>query len=151
MSIGAIEPKFYAILLEKLNLNENDCPHFYDFEKGKEKFGKIFKEKTQKEWCEIFDGSDACCTPVLTLETVKNHQHNKARGTFFHNNNDTLIPNPAPKLSRTPGISSVIRNAIPEQGEHSIEILSQLGYNSKEINEFISSGIVHSAKKPSKL
>ena len=151
ISVGALEPQFYAILMEKLGLDEENFPHFYDFDKSKTKFTKIFKEKTQKEWCEIFDGSDACVTPVLTLDNVKNHPHNSARETFAVDSEETLIPKPAPKLSRTPGVSSVTRGPLPEHGEHTIEILSEYGFNSSEINDLISSGIVHSAKKSAKL
>lgn len=134
-----------------MNLDKDDYPHFYNFEESKEKFSEIFKQKTQKEWCEIFDGSDACVTPVLTLDTVANHPHNKARGTFSLDIDNTLIPNPAPKLSRTPATSSVARGSPPEEGKHSIEILSELGYNSSEISELISTGIVHPSEKQSKL
>ncbi|XP_033229444.1 alpha-methylacyl-CoA racemase [Belonocnema kinseyi] len=150
MSVGAIEPQFYAILLKKLCLNEESFPHFYNFEESKEKFSKIFKEKTQKEWCEIFDGSDACVTPVLTLDNVKSHPHNSARGTFSVSD-EVLIPKTAPGLSRTPGISSVTRGSTPEHGEHTIEVLSEYGFSSSEIKNLVSSGIVHSEKKQAKL
>ncbi|XP_043467801.1 alpha-methylacyl-CoA racemase [Leptopilina heterotoma] len=151
MSVGAIEPKFYAILLEKLELTEDDCPQFVDFEENKRKLEKIFKQKTQEEWYKIFDYSDACVTPVLTLDKVKNHSHNKERGTFSLDDDETLIPNPAPKLSRTPGLSNGSRYSFTNTGEHTLEILAALGYNSSEINNFISSGIVYSAKKQAKL
>lgn len=151
ISVGAIEPQFYAILLEKLNLKEEDFPHFYDFDESKVKFTKIFKEKTQKEWSEIFDGSDACVTPVLSLDEVRDHPHNNVRGTFILDNDETLVPKPAPGLSRTPGISSAAKSPAPEHGEHSIEILSEHGFTPAEMDNLIDSGIVYSMKKQSKL
>ena len=151
ISVGAIEPQFYAILLDKLGLNEDDFPQYGNFEENKAKFSKIFKEKTQNEWCGIFDGSDACVTPVLSLDNVKNHLHNNVRGTFAIDHDKNLIPKPAPGLSRTPGVSSVTKGPSPEYGEHSIEILSEHGFKYSEINSLISSGVVVSTEKQSKL
>ncbi|XP_058802681.1 alpha-methylacyl-CoA racemase isoform X2 [Phymastichus coffea] len=151
MAVGALESQFYAVLLEKLELSEDDLPHFADFEKGREKLTEIFQTKTQKEWCEIFDGSDACVTPVLTFDNVASHVHNRSQNSFAMGKDDLLIPNPAPRLSRTPGISCSIQSPNIHVGEHSVQILSEFKYSQKEIKNFIENGVVEQAMKNSKL
>nr|XP_012147228.1 PREDICTED: SWI/SNF-related matrix-associated actin-dependent regulator of chromatin subfamily A-like protein 1 isoform X2 [Megachile rotundata] len=105
MCVGAIEPQFYQIFLDKLGLSEDEMPQFDKFDENREILEKIFKQKTQTEWCSIFDGTDACVTPVLNLEDVALHAHNKERKTFMSNKDGTVIPNPTPHLSRTSGRS----------------------------------------------
>lgn len=102
MSVGAIEPQFYNLLLEGLGLKEEDVPQFDDFEEAKEKFTEIFKTKTQEEWCKIFDDKDACVLPVLDWKQAARHPHNVARNVFTEQDGESTV-NPAPKLSRTPG------------------------------------------------
>ncbi|XP_047359510.1 alpha-methylacyl-CoA racemase isoform X3 [Vespa velutina] len=141
MAVGAIESKFYNILLEKLGLSEDEVSQYENFDKNHALFTDIFKTKTQAQWCAIFDGVDACVTPILNLKDTHHHPHNKENETFQVTEDNCAIPNPAPRLSRTPGISMATRK-IPEQGEHSIEILTELGFNSKEIDNFLTNGIV---------
>merc|ERR1712096_228257 len=73
----------YNILLEKLNISDDDLPQFDDFDEMKIKLAKIFSQKTRDEWCEIFDGTDACVTPVLEQEEAVDHPQNKARRSFL--------------------------------------------------------------------
>ncbi|XP_017886046.1 alpha-methylacyl-CoA racemase [Ceratina calcarata] len=141
ISVGAIEPQFYELFLNKLGISSDEIPQFDDFEGSRNRLEEIFKQKTQAEWCAIFDGTDACVTPVLKLDNVASHPHNKERNTFTTENNDLVIPNPAPRLSRTPGTSKW-RETNPEPGEHTTEILTELNYSPKEISNFISNGIV---------
>ncbi|XP_023289575.1 alpha-methylacyl-CoA racemase [Orussus abietinus] len=150
MAVGAIEPQFYAILLEKLNITEDDLSQYGDFESNQNKLSEIFKTKTQKEWTDIFDRSDACVTPVLTPEDVANNKHNKFRQSFAENL-DTVVPNPAPKLSRTPGVSGATRSSNPTPGEHTTEVLTEYGFNSEEIHSLISNSAVKQARKAAKL
>ncbi|XP_034945810.1 alpha-methylacyl-CoA racemase [Chelonus insularis] len=150
MAVGAIEPQFYAIFLNKLNLTDEELPQFRDFEKNKVKLANIFKQKTQDEWTRIFDGTDACVTPVLSLKDAPNHSHNKARQSFTVNNQN-IIPNPSPILSRTHGTSCAAKYSNIVVGEHSREVLSDYGFKKEEIDHFINSGIVHQTLKQSKL
>lgn len=138
--MGALEPHFYAILLQKLGLSDEDLPQFDKFQENRKKLTKIFKSKTQKEWTEIFDGTDACVTPVLSVQEVHKHPHNQQRQSFVRENK-TIVPKPSPRLSRTPGQSSA-GLPHPIAGEHSREILREYGFNDNDINEFIQSGIV---------
>lgn len=150
MAVGAVEPQFYAILLEKLGLNDNDLPQFSNFQENRNKLTKIFKQKTQDEWNGIFDGTDACVTPVLSLKDAPKHLHNKQQKSFSIVDKGTIVPNPSPRLSRTPGITGALNHANLEAGEHSREILSEY-FDSNDVNDFITTGIVQQVSKKSKL
>lgn len=150
MAVGALEGKFYRNLLKKLGLSEDEVPQFDNVDKNHALFVDLFKKKTQDEWCAIFDGVDACVTPILNVEDTPHHPHNKENETFRVTEDNLVIPNPAPRLSRTPGISmATCKN--PERGEHSIEILNELGFDSKEIDNFLTNDIVMQAQFNSKL
>ncbi|KAK0172382.1 hypothetical protein PV328_005706 [Microctonus aethiopoides] len=151
MAIGALEPQFYAVLLEKLGLTEDYLPQFNNFEENRKKLSDIFKTKTQNEWNRIFDGTDACVTPVLSLNDAANHMHNKSLKTFSMDENEITIPNPSPRLSRTPGSTKAINHSNPEAGEHSRDILFEYGFNAKEVDDFIKSKVVQQIIKKSKL
>jgi len=107
MSVGSLESQFYALLVEKLELT--DLPGQLDLAQWdvlREAFTQRFKEKTQAEWCEIFDGTDACVAPILPLSEAAEHEHNKARGVFVERDG-LLQPSPAPRFSRTePSLST---------------------------------------------
>ena len=150
MAVGALEPLFYMTLLEKLGLTEDELPQL-DFEQGHSKLTKIFKTKTQAEWSDIFDGSDACVTPVLTFNNVATHTHNNSQKTFAMGKDGLVVPNPAPRLSRTPGESLATQVSNTNPGDHSIEILSEYKYSDNDIKDFIENGIVEQTKHTSKL
>lgn len=142
MAVGALEPQFYDILLDKLGLESKDLPQFDDFSRNRKKLSDIFKSKTQEEWCGIFDGTDACVTPVLDLKDASKHLHNRSRDSFITSQDeDCSIPNPAPILSRTPGKSKFM-SLNPQPGDHTTEILTELGFLSNDISSFVSSGVV---------
>ncbi|XP_072765288.1 alpha-methylacyl-CoA racemase [Anoplolepis gracilipes] len=149
MCVGALEPQFYEIFVEKLGLSSEEVPQFENFDENRRKITEIFKKKTQAEWCAIFDGTDACVTPMLSLKDTVSHNHNKQRQSFTIVGDD-IIPNPAPRLSRTPGSSRrICRN--PEPGEDTIEILTELKFQSKEIDNLLSNGIAYQAHQTSKI
>ena len=102
MSVGALEPQFYAVLLERLELSD-PAPDRYDLAQWpalKEALAARFKEKTQAEWTAVFDGTDACVAPVLPLTEAAKHPHLAARGTYV-DRGGVLQPAPAPRFSRT--------------------------------------------------
>ena len=93
MAVGAIEPQFYAELLSKIGSDSDELPQLLgpDSDNLKIKLASVFKSKTRNEWAEIFDGSDACVTPVLELEEAPQHPHNKARESFVKNHTGDLM------------------------------------------------------------
>jgi alpha-methylacyl-CoA racemase len=108
MAVGSLEPKFYDELVKGLGL-VGELPDRYDFERHdelREQIAARFRERTQAEWAEVFDGTDACCTPILPLTQAAEHPHLKARGTYV-TREGLLQPAPAPRFSRTePSLTS---------------------------------------------
>ncbi|MCI2395735.1 CaiB/BaiF CoA-transferase family protein [Aliiroseovarius sediminis] len=105
MSVGAIEPKFYAELLSRLGLEDADLPRQTDIESWptlRKTIAARFKQKTRDEWAALLEGTDACCAPVLSLAEAPAHPHNKARASFSTLRN-VIQPAPAPKLSTSKG------------------------------------------------
>ena len=105
ISVGAIEPQFYAELLEKTGLSSElgdgqTNPSNWAGYAGQ--LATLFKTKTQSEWCEILKGSDAFFAPVLPVDEARNHPHMKARGSY-QEVDGTWHTAPAPRFSRTPG------------------------------------------------
>lgn len=144
MAVGALEPQFYSNLLKGLELSDDDLPE--DNNQHREKFQEVFLRKTQEEWCNIFDKLDACVTPVLDIDAVDAHQCNISRNSFYKDSDNFIVPEPAPKLSATPGTSSG-KKPQPKGDENAIEILQELGYKNNEINDLINKGIVKADKK----
>ncbi len=132
ISIGALESKFYAELIEKLGLASEDLPEQMDrsrWEEQKERFGELIKTRTRDAWCEILEGTDACFAPVLSLEEASEHPHLRERGTFVEVAG-ALQPGPAPRFSRTP---CQISGPPPHAGQHTDEALADWGIPAAEI------------------
>jgi alpha-methylacyl-CoA racemase len=103
MAVGAIEPQFFAELLKGLGLNADDVPNQLDrdsFPQMRKIFTEKFASKTRDEWTEIFAGTDACTTPVLTWTEAAQGEHLRARSTIVHRNGFDQA-SPAPRFSRT--------------------------------------------------
>lgn len=102
----------------------------------KEKFTQIFLSKTQDEWRKIFDGTDACVTPILNLNEVMQHPHPKERQLLVQDSNNTQVPKPAPTLTRTPGRVHPRRG--PEViGQDTVQVLQEFGFSKSEIERLI--------------
>jgi len=133
MAVGALEPQFYAALLQGLGLADADLPAQMDrsgWPTLRQRFTEVFKSKTRDQWTAIFDGTDACTTPVLGLGEAAEHPHNAARDTLVVASDGHTEPAPAPRLSRTPGKAGDKR---PEAGEHTREVLADFGFSDTEI------------------
>lgn len=122
ISIGAIEPQFYALLLRLCEISDPEFDDQMDMQKWpalSQKLSVIFKSKAQQEWCALMEGTDVCFAPVLAMAEAPQHPHNQARQTFIEVAGVTQ-PAPAPRFSRsTPEVS-----APPAQpGQHSEAIL----------------------------
>ena len=86
ISIGAIEPQFYALLLEKCRLDDPAFEAQLDLSRWpalKDKLAAVFGTKTRDEWCAVMQGTDVCFAPVLDLDEASEHPHNRARGAFI--------------------------------------------------------------------
>ncbi len=142
ISLGSIEPQFYAALLQKLG---DDARHFenqFDMENWpamKERMSAIIKRKTRDEWDAIFDDADVCYAPVLSMSEVRHHPHHQARGTFL-DDGEVWQPAPAPRFSRTQAEVHCIAANI---GEHSEDIMREFGFSEEQIAARIESGAVH--------
>jgi alpha-methylacyl-CoA racemase len=141
MAVGAIEPQFYASLLDGLDLNGADLPAQTDRESWselREILAAKFVERTRDEWADHFQGTDACVAPVLSMEEAPNHPHNVARGSFVEVDG-VVQPGPAPRFSSTvPGDLS--GPSVP--GGATDSILDELGYSSREIGMLRRTGAV---------
>lgn len=128
VSIGSIEPQFYALLMQKAELSPEDFKSQNNSSKWpeqKEKLTAIFKAKTQAEWCEIMEGSDVCFAPVLDFIEAQSHPHNVARETYIEVDG-FMQPAPAPRFSRTP---SEVQHGSHASGEDTEEVLKSWGIN----------------------
>jgi alpha-methylacyl-CoA racemase len=104
LAVGALEPQFYAELLERVGLAAEDLPPQLDRDGWpvlRDRLAARFRTRTRDEWCRLLEGTDACVAPVLSLLEAPTHPHNQARGTFVDVGGVTQ-PAPAPRFSRTP-------------------------------------------------
>lgn len=143
ISIGSIEPQFYALLMEKLGLGGGEIDFMAQFDKSqwpalKEQITAAFKTKSRDEWCEIMEGSDVCFAPVLTMSEAPHHHHNKARQSFVEIGGYQQTA-PAPRFSRTPG---EIQRLPVKPGTDSMEILREMGLDESTIAQLKDSGTV---------
>jgi alpha-methylacyl-CoA racemase len=134
VSVGAIEPQFYAALLRGLGLDPATMPHQMDQSRWPEtaaRFAEIFASKTRAEWSDVFDGTDACVAPVLGLGEAGDHPHNRARDLLIADTSGKLEPAPAPRLARTPGDGT---RPLPGVGEHTAGVLAEYGFSPAEVS-----------------
>ena len=134
--VCAIERRFFSALIEALDIDDIDLTDQYDKNKWPaqvERIAAVFARKTRDDWCELLDGTDACCTRVLSLTEAPNHPHNQARKTFV-TVDGIPQPAPAPRFSRT---KSEIRNSPSEPGECDRDALSDWGLSEAEINRLL--------------
>jgi alpha-methylacyl-CoA racemase len=105
VTVGALEPQFYALLLDKLGLDDLDPSRQYDksqWPATKERLRTLFKRRTRDEWCALLEGTDVCVAPVLTTAEAALHPHNAARGNFIQTANGALYGAVAPRFIRLP-------------------------------------------------
>ena len=141
VSIGSIEPQFYAELLRLTGLEGEDLPRQMDKDAWptlKERFAAIFRQKTRDEWCEIMEHTDVCFAPVLTMDEAPTHPHIAERGTFTEVAG-LVQPAPAPRFSRTPG---EIRRPPAHAGQHTDEVLAEWGMSADRIAALREAGAI---------
>lgn len=141
VSIGSIEPKFYAELLQLSGLEHEELPRQNDknaWPALKERVAAVFRTKTRDEWCRIMEGSDVCFAPVLSMQEAPQHPHNRQRGTFVEIDG-VVQPAPAPRFSRTP---SAIQRPPAQPGEHTEEALKDWGFSATEVEQLRGCGAI---------
>jgi alpha-methylacyl-CoA racemase len=141
VSIGSIEPQFYAELKRLAELDDDDFGDQMNRDAWpgmKEKLAAVLKAKTRAEWCAIMEHSDVCFAPVLTMEEATEHPHNVARGTFV-DNAGMIQAGPAPRFSRT---EAEVAGPAAHAGQHSDEVLSRFGFSAEQIDGLRASGAV---------
>lgn len=139
VSIGSIEPQFYALLLEKAQLdpqvfgNQNNPALWPDL---KDKLAAVFKTKTQAQWCELMEGSDVCFAPVLDFNEAASHPHNAARQTYIDVDGMTQ-PAPAPRFSRT---QSQVQFGSRPHGADTQDVLADWGFSAADCDQLKAAG-----------
>lgn len=141
MAVGAIEPQFYAELLEGLGLVETapDRGDPGNWAALREAIAARFRERTQQEWAGVFEGTDACVSPVLPLTEAARHPHLAARHTYV-DRGGVVQPAPAPRFSRTP---ADLGSPPSLPGQHSREALQAWGV--EDVDQLVADGVVTQA------
>ena len=140
ISVGALEPQFYAELIERCGLTDEGLqPAQFDIARWPElrqRFERLFRTKTRDEWCAQLEGTDVCFAPVLNLEEATRHPHNRARRTFLEVDG-VVQPAPAPRFSATP---AELNEPPAEVGAHAAELLAEAGFSERDIEALKSTG-----------
>jgi len=139
LSLGAIEPQFYAELLDVLEENASEFANQWDMDNWpamKEKLARIIRTRPLAEWDTVFNDRDVCYAPVLSIDEVRQHPHHQARSTFV-DDGDYWQPAPAPRFSRTPGVISGNADRV---GGSTETVLSEFGFDVAEIEQLLTSG-----------
>lgn len=141
ISIGAIEPQFYARLLELTGTRDPDFKGQWrrqDWPRMKRKFAAMFALRPRDAWCALLEGTDACFAPVLDMDEAPRHPHNAARRTFMESAG-VVQPAPAPRFSRT---APAMPAPPPTPGQHGAEILADWGWSAQAIAALRSDNLV---------
>ncbi|MFE0591705.1 CaiB/BaiF CoA transferase family protein [Micromonospora echinospora] len=140
MAVGALEPQFYAELLRLLGLADADLPAQHDVAGWpvlRTRFAEVFAGRTRDEWTTVFEGTDACVAPVLSLAEAQHHPHLVARATF-EEHFGLRQPAVAPRLSGTPG---VIGGSPPVPGADTETVLTEWGLGA-HLRQWLDNGAV---------
>ena len=140
VSIGALEPKFFAEMAERIGLDARFIKRQYDrklWPEMRAEMTRILRGRTRDEWCAALEGSDACFAPVLTIAEAPQHPHAQARQAFI-DVGGVVQPGPAPRFDRsTPG---PVKPA-PAPGAHTDEVLAEAGFSADEIAALHAAGV----------
>lgn len=144
VALGAIEPQFYALLLDRLGLV--DDPDLADqkdrarWPAGKAKIAAAIRSRTREDLCAVLEGSDACFAPVLSRAEAPSHPHNQARGTFVEAFG-LVQPAPAPRYSE----STTRAPFLAAPGSDATDLLKHAGYSPERITDLMNRGVVGQA------
>jgi alpha-methylacyl-CoA racemase len=141
VSLGSLEPQFYAELIRRLGLADDALPAQMDrdgWEQLRERFNALFKTKTRDEWDALLRGTDACYAPVLTMSEAADDAHIKARNTIIERDG-VQQPAPAPRFSRT---APEVQRSAPWPGQHTDEALRDWGVTDGELTKLREAGAI---------
>jgi alpha-methylacyl-CoA racemase len=141
LAVGALEPQFWAELLERLGLDAAELPAQLDrngWPELRERLAALFRTRPRDEWCELLAATDACVAPVLGLGEAPAHRHNRARGTFV-DVGGVVQPAPAPRFSRTPPDPP---QPPARPGEHTDQALADWGVAPEEVARLRAAGAI---------
>jgi alpha-methylacyl-CoA racemase len=142
VSIGSIEPQFYAELLKRTGL-DGDPELAGQMDRStwpalKAKLAEVFRSRTRDEWCDEMEATDVCFAPVLSMDEAASHPHNVARGTF-ETRDGVVQPAPAPRFSRT---APELDRPPAFPGQHTDEVLADWGFAEDEVAALRAAGAV---------
>ncbi len=140
MAVGALEPQFFAALVDGLGIDVDPAVQ-YDmsgWDELRAEIAEAFRSRTRDEWAAVFDGTDACVAPVLSLAEAPHHPHLAERGTFVEVDG-VVQPAPAPRFSRTAPDGPATP---PARGADTDAVLAELGFDAEEIARFRERGAV---------
>lgn len=143
ISVGSIEPQFYALLGDALGIEIGVGDFSVQFDTArwpelKQRIAEVFKTKTSEQWCAAMEGTDICFAPVLCMDEAPNHPHNVARQSFVEP--DGVVQTaPAPRFSRTPG---AIQCPPCAPGKDTSVVLQELGYTAEQLEGLLQSGAI---------
>ena len=141
VSVGSIEPQFYALLLEHTGIDDPDFQNQHDKAKWpafKARLTEVFKAKTRDEWCRIMEGTDVCFAPVLSLDEAKDHPQSQTRNTFIEVGG-VLQPAPAPRFSRTKPDTP---KPPPKVGGDTEAVLADFGFSPDELEALKGANVI---------
>lgn len=141
VAVGALEPQFYAALVDGLGLDAAELGDQHDranWPEMRRRFAAAFATRTRDEWVAHFAGRDACVAPVNTTEETFADPHMAARGTVVEPDG-VPQPAPAPRFSATP---ATLDRPPPEPGEHTDDVLAELGYGPEAVAALRDGGAV---------
>ncbi len=140
LSIGPIEPQFYALFLDKAGITDPDFKLQWDRARWPElkvRLAAHLETRSRAEWCELLEGSDACVAPILSMDEAPEHPHNRARGTFIELDG-VIQPAPAPRFSR----SVPAQPRPPVVGASGDDVLADWGFTPEAISGLRQAGAI---------
>jgi alpha-methylacyl-CoA racemase len=143
LAVGALEPRFYDELVRRTGFEPpegegRDRTDPGQWPAAREHWARLFRSRTRDEWAELLERTDACVAPVLDWREAPRHPHLAARQVFVERDGVDQ-PAPAPRFSRTPG---TIRRPPPQPGEHTDDLLRELGLDGDRIGALRAGGAV---------
>jgi alpha-methylacyl-CoA racemase len=141
LSVGSIEPQFYKLLVERAGLDAKEFAPQLDpagWPRLKARLAEVIRGRTRDEWAAIFEGTDACVAPVLSMSEAPRHPHNRARGSFVEIAGVSQAA-PAPRFSRT---EASVPQAPRPAGSDTVDVLREAGYAEAEIERLRAAGVL---------